>query len=323
MRRAILAVAAICGLCGLASAQAWPTKPLRIVVPWPAGGSADLIGRMLGDHLSDALKQPVLVENRPGASGMLGSAAVANADPDGSTFLISGIPSHVIAPATAASAGFDPLRDFTHIAYVGGSPIVVSAHTSLGVTSFADLVATVRRAGGTTSYVSPGVGSLGHMVGEYLARKDHVPLKHVPYKGGMQAVTDLIAGHVKVGIMTWTTSVPHIRSGKLAGLASSATARSPRLPDLPTLTELGYGDLVTNTWWAFSGPARLQSDVVARLNRDINQDLATERMRQKLAQEEIESEMMSSEQFTGFVAREIAKWGPLARAALSPAKSER
>jgi tripartite-type tricarboxylate transporter receptor subunit TctC len=136
-------------------------------------------------------------------------------------------------------------------------------------------------------------------------------------------VTDLIAGHVKVGIMTWTTSIPHIRTGKLAALAASSAARSQRMPDLPTLKELGYGDLVTNTWWAFSGPARLPNDIVVRLNREINQALSTERMRQKLAQEEIESEMMTPEQFTRFVEREIAKWAPIARAAISPAKSER
>ncbi len=316
MRRMMLAAAfLLCAFVEVASAQAWPTKPIRIVVPWPAGGSADLIGRMLGDHLAEALKQTVFVENRPGASGMVGSAAVANAEPDGHTFLISGIPSHVIAPAMTATSGFDPLREFTHIAYVGGSPIVVSAHSLLGVTAFADLIASARRAGGTTSYVSPGVGSLGHLVGEYLTRKENVRLEHVPYKGGAQAVTDLIAGHVKVGMMTWTTSVPHIRAGKLNALAVSSAVRSPRLPELPTLKELGHGDLVTNTWWAFSGPTRLPNDIVERLNREINRALATDRMRQKLEQEEIETEPMTSEQFTRFVESEIAKWAPIARAA--------
>ena len=256
-----------------AYAQGWPTKPVRIVVPWPPGGSADMIGRLLGEHLGTALKQTVYVENRPGASGMVGSAAVAHADPDGQTFVISGIPSHVIAPATGANAGFDPLKDFTHIAYVGGSPIVVTAHASLGVNSLADLMALIRRSGTSTGYVSPGVGSLGHLVGEYLARKENIRLEHVPYKGGVQAVTDLIAGHVKVGAMTWTTSSPHIRSGKLTALAVSSARRLPQLPSLPTLKELGYAELVTNTWWAFSGPAKLPGDVVLQLNREINQAL--------------------------------------------------
>ena len=155
------------------------------------------------------------------------------------------------------------MKDFTHIAYVGGSPIVVTAHASLGVNSLAELMALMRRSRSTTGYVSPGVGSLGHLVGEYLARKENVALEHVPYKGGVQAVTDLIAGHVKVGVMTWTTSSPHIRSGKLTALAVSSARRLPQLPDLPTLKELGYADLVTTTWWAFSGPAKLPGDIVS------------------------------------------------------------
>jgi len=204
---------------------------MRIVVPWPPGGSADMIGRILAEHLGNAFAQSVVVENRPGASGMVGSAAVARSDPDGTTFVISGIPSHVVAPATSATAPFDPVKDFTHIAYVGGAPIVITAHASLGVRSLAELVAMARRSGNALGYVSPGVGSLGHMVGEYLARKDDIRLAHIPYKGGVQAVTDLIAGHVKVGAMTWTI---HVR---ISAPACSPRWRCPRpcaSPKIPT-----------------------------------------------------------------------------------------
>jgi tripartite-type tricarboxylate transporter receptor subunit TctC len=197
-----------------------------------------MIGRIAAEHLAQVFGQSFVVENRPGASGMVGSAAVAHADPDGTTFVVSGIPSHVIAPATSANPGFDPLKDFTHIAYVGGSPIVVTAHASLGVNSFAELLALARRNPAAIGYVSPGVGSLGHLVGEYLARKDGVRLEHVPYKGGVQAVTDLVAGHVKVGAMTWTTTAPHIRAGTLTALGVSSGKRLAQNPDLPTLKEL-------------------------------------------------------------------------------------
>jgi tripartite-type tricarboxylate transporter receptor subunit TctC len=246
---------------------------MRIVVPWPPGGSADMIGRILAEHLGNAFAQSVVVENRPGASGMVGSAAVARSDPDGTTFVISGIPSHVVAPATSANAPFDPVKDFTHIAYVGGAPIVITAHASLGVKSLAELVAMARRSGNALGYVSPGVGSLGHMVGEYLARKDDIRLEHIPYKGGVQAVTDLIAGHVKVGAMTWTTTRPHIRTGMLTALAVSTALRFAEDPDLPTLRELGYGELVTTTWWSFSGPAKLPPGIVQRLSQEINKAL--------------------------------------------------
>jgi tripartite-type tricarboxylate transporter receptor subunit TctC len=296
--------------------QAWPGKPMRIVVPWPPGGSADMIGRLLAEHLGNAFAQSVMVENRPGASGMVGSAAVAHSDPDGTTFVISGIPSHVVAPATSANAPFDPMKDFTHIAYVGGAPIVITAHASLGVKSLAELVALARRSGKALGYVSPGVGSLGHMVGEYLARKDEIRLDHIPYKGGVQAVTDLIAGHVKVGAMTWTTTRPHIRTGTLSALAVSSARRFHDDTDLPTLQELGYGELVTTTWWSFSGPAKLPPDMVQRLNQEINKALDAPDVRRKLEQEAIVTEKMSPAQFTRFVETEIGKWGPLAKAAI-------
>ena len=298
-------------------AQSWPSKPVRIVVPWPPGGSADLIGRMVAEHLGHVFAQSFLVENRPGASGMVGSAAVAHSDPDGTTLVVSGIPSHVIAPSTSASAPFDPVKDFTHIAYVGGSPIVITAHASLAVKSLAELIALARGSSKAVGYVSPGVGSLGHMVGEYLARKEGIALEHIPYKGGVQAVTDLVAGHVKVGAMTWTTTSPHVRAGTLAALAVSSNQRLAQDPDLPTLKELGYDELVTTAWWSFSGPAGLPSDVVQRLNREINKLLDAPDVRRKLEQEAMVTEKMSPAQFTRFVAQEIGKWGPLARAAIS------
>jgi tripartite-type tricarboxylate transporter receptor subunit TctC len=319
-----LVVAMICALIGTPSdcaraqtgAQNWPSKPVRIVVPWPAGGSADMIGRIAAEHLAKVFAQNVYVENRPGASGMVGSAAVAHSDPDATTLLVSGIPSHVIAPATSANPGFDPMQDFTHIAYVGGSPIVITSHASLGVRSLAELVAHARRGPAAVGYVSPGVGSLGHMVGEYLARKEDIRLEHVPYKGGVQAITDLVAGHVKVGAMTWTTTAPHIRAGTLTALGVSSGKRLAQEPDLPTLRELGYDELVTTTWWSFSGPAKLPADLVGRLNREINELFDSSEVRRKLARDAIETEALSPEQFTSFVASEIRKWGPLAKAAI-------
>ncbi len=326
MHRLLLTVAAmICTLAGpalaqtpAAIAQAWPSKPVRIIVPWPPGGSADLVGRIVAEHLGNAFAQNFVVENRPGASGMVGSAAVAHSDPDGYTFVVSGIPSQVIAPATSGNASYDPIKDFTHIAYIGGSPIVITTHASLGVKSLAELVALVRGSANAVGYVSPGVGSLGHMVGEYLARKDRIRLEHIPYKGGVQAVTDLVAGHVKVGAMTWTTARAHIRAGTLVALALSSNERFAQYPDLPTLKELGYDELVTTTWWSFSGPARLPADLVQRLNREINKALDGAEVRRQLEQEAIVTEKMSPEQFTRFVETEIGKWGPLAKTAISP-----
>jgi tripartite-type tricarboxylate transporter receptor subunit TctC len=312
--RLLLIISMFGVLCGSTHAQGeWPNKPVRIVVPWPAGGSADIVGRLLAERLGVALRQNFIVENRAGASGMIGSTVVANAEPDGYTFLISGIPSQVIAPAISAAPTFDPMKDFTHIAYIGGSPIVAVAHSSLGVKSLRELIGVAKGRTEPMAYVSAGVGSLGNLLAELLADKEKIKLAHVPYKGGAQAVSDLVAGHVKLGWMTWSTAQTHIRAGTLIPLAISSSKRIPGSEQVPTMKELGHDDLTTTTWWAFSGPAKLPALVVRTLNREIVKAIASPEINNKLSQEAIETEDMSSEQFTLFVDREIKKWGPIAK----------
>jgi tripartite-type tricarboxylate transporter receptor subunit TctC len=310
------AVAAGLGL-GHAVAQEWPARPVRIVAPFAAGGSADTLGRIVAERLSEALKQNFYVENRGGAGGLIGSAQVANAEPDGYTFVISGIASHVIAPAINPSAGFDPIKSFSHVAYIGGPPIVVIAHPSLGVKSLKDLVAKAKTSADARGYVSPGAGTLGNLVAEYWGRKEGIQVGHIPYKGAAQAVTDLIAGHVKVGSMTWTTAHAQIRAGNVVPLAVSSARRIPEFPDVPTFKELGYDDLIATTWFSFSGPADVPKDIVQRLNQEIITALATPEVRKKLDQEAIETEKMSPEAFTKFVESEIGRWGPIAKDVVS------
>ena len=296
-----------------ATAQDWPARPVRIVAPFAAGGSADTLGRIVAERLSDSLKQNFFVENRGGAGGLIGSAQVANAEADGYMFVISGIASHVIAPATNPNAGFDPIKSFTHIAYLGGPPIVLIAHPSLGVRSLKDLVAKAKTSSDARGYVSPGAGTLGNLVAEYWGRKENINVEHIPYKGAAQAVTDLIAGHVKVGSMTWTTAHAQISAKKVITLAVSSARRIPEFPDVPTFKELGYDDLVATTWFSFSGPAELPKDIVQRLNQEIIKALDTPEVRRKLDQEAIETEKMSPEAFTRFVESEIGRWGPIAK----------
>ena len=302
---------------GAAGAQQWPAKPVRIVVPWPAGGSADMVGRLLADQLGNAFRQSFVVENRAGASGMVGSAAVAHSEADGYTFLISGIPSHVVAPASSPNPGFDPVKDFTHIAYIGGSPIVIVAHTTLGVRSLPDLLAVAKSRTDPIGYVSAGVGSLGNLVAEVWAAGENIRLAHIPYKGGAQAVTDLIAGHVKLGSMTWTTASAHIRAGTVVPLVVTSSRRMPEFPEVPTFKEMGRADLTTTTWWAFSGPAKLPPEIVQKVNHEIVKALDLANIRQKLDQEAIVTEQMSPEEFTAFVESEVKKWGPVAKIALA------
>jgi tripartite-type tricarboxylate transporter receptor subunit TctC len=205
MERTIaLCLAVIALICADARAAEWPTKPVRVVVPFAAGGAADTLGRLYADALSTALGRQFYVDNRVGAGGLIGAAAVARAEPDGNTLLVSGIPVLVLAPAMANNPGFDPIRDFTHIAYLGGTPNVLVVHPALEVTSYSQFLALARRSDGL-DYVSAGFGTMGNWVAEYLRIKESIKLRHVPHRATPQALLDLLAGRVKVGMFTWST----------------------------------------------------------------------------------------------------------------------
>jgi tripartite-type tricarboxylate transporter receptor subunit TctC len=310
-----LAVAAACAAATIAAPD-WPSKPVRIVSPFAPGGTSDTLTRLLAEPLSEKFGQSFFVENRGGAGGLIGSAAVAAAEPDGSTFLISSIGTHVTSPATSPNPGYDPLRDFTHIAYLGGPPNVIVVHPSLGVKTFQELLAAAKV--DAISYISPGPGTIGHLVPELLARKQNLKFAHVTYKGAGQAMTDLVAGHVKMGSVTWTAALGQIRAGTVVPLAVSSARPMPEFPRVPTMTALGYPDLVATTWFGFSGPAGLPPEMVARLSAEIVSALDRPALRNRLASEGIETEKMSPDQFTRFVASEIARWTPIARSVAEP-----
>jgi tripartite-type tricarboxylate transporter receptor subunit TctC len=271
------------------------------------------MGRLIAERLSAQLHQPFFVENRGGAGGLIGSAAVASAAPDGYTLLISSIGTHVIAPSTSAAAGYDPLADFTHVAFVGGPPIVIAVHPSLGVRSFAELRAFLQRAGAPLPYVSPGPGTIGHLIADFWAEKDNLKLAHVAYKGSGQAITDLVAGHVKMGSITWTAAIGQMRGRTILPLAVSSAHRMPEFPDVPSLTELGYPDLTVTTWFGFAGPAGLARMTTERMNREIGAALDAKTVRDRLDADGFERAKMSPDELTAFVRSELAKWSPLAK----------
>jgi len=209
MTRILGVIAVVAAWSAGAFAAEWPGKPVRVVVPFAAGGAADTIGRLHADALTAAFGKQFYVENRVGGGGLVGTEAVARAEPDGLTLMVSGIPTHVLGPAMNKNVGFDPMRDFTHIAYFGGTPNVLVAHPSLGVTTYGDFLALARNADGI-EYVSAGFGTMGNWIAEFLAAKEKIKLVHVAYKGGAQAVLDLVAGHVKVGMLTWSIVAEHV-----------------------------------------------------------------------------------------------------------------
>jgi tripartite-type tricarboxylate transporter receptor subunit TctC len=295
-----------------AQAQSWPNRPVKIIAPFAAGGAADTLGRIIAEHLSTAFHQQFFIENRGGAGGIVGAQAGAAAEPDGYTLVISSIASNVISPVFNANSGYDGLRDFTHIAYLGGPPVVMVVHPSLGATTYKEFLGVARPRTDPLSYISPGTGSHGFLVGEYLARQEGYKVSHIPYKGAGPALTDLIAGHVKLGTMTFSSAAEQIRAGKVLALAVSTDKRIPNFPDIPTFKEVGQ-DVVAATWFSLSGPAKLPNDIVQQVSRETLKAMQLPDVQKRLAVDAIESRSMSPEEFTRFIEAETARWAPLAK----------
>jgi tripartite-type tricarboxylate transporter receptor subunit TctC len=314
-------MAALCGLgmlCAALSlpafAQSWPAKPVHLVVPFAPGGSADTLGRLVAQKLSESLKQNFIVENRAGAGGVIGSEQVSKATPDGYTLVVSGVASHCIAPALSKNFPFDPVRDFTHIALFGGPPGVLVVHPSLPARNLREFIALLKSQPGKFSYASPGNGTQGHLLAEHLKQIAGIDMTQVPYKGASPAVADLIAGHVLIGSTTLSTAATQIRAGKLRALAVSSAARVPDFPEVPTFAELGYPDLVASIWFSLSGPPGMPPDIVNKLNAEVRRILQTPEVRERLRPEGIEPGDLDAQAFTAFVAAELKRWGPVVRA---------
>lgn len=309
MVAAVLAVAS-----GPAAAQDWPQKPVRIIVPFGPGGTSDTLGRIVALELSRKFGQQFVVENRPGGGGTVGSAEVAREDPDGYTLVVSGVGSHVVAPAINPNVRFDPVADFTHIAMLGGPPAVLVAHPSLGVKSLTELVALLKSGGDPVSYASPGAGTHGHLIAEYFKGKAGVEMEHIPYRGAGTSIADLIAGHVQLGSFTLSSAAAQIRAGALVGLAVSSAQRLPQFPDVPTFAEQGFPDLVATTWFALSGPKGMPPAIVDPLNAAVVEIMRSPEVTKRLELDAIQVEPLKPAEVTAFFQSEIARWTPVAKA---------
>jgi tripartite-type tricarboxylate transporter receptor subunit TctC len=297
-----------------ALAQSWPAKPVRIIVPFAPGGTADTLGRLVSQKLSETLKENFVIENRGGAGGVIGSDLVAKAAPDGYTLLVSGVASHCIAPALSKSFPFDPLRDFTHIALFGGPPGVLVVNPGLPTQDLKQFITYARKEPGKLAYGSPGNGTQGHLIAEQLKQVAGIELTHVPYKGASLAVSDLIAGHVPVASTTLTTAATQIKAGRARALAVSSAKRVPEFPEVPTFAELGYPELTASIWFSLSGPAGISPEIVGRLNAEVRRVLQSPDVRERLRPEGIEPGDLDPRQFAAFVASELKRWGPIVRA---------
>ena len=293
--------------------QAYPVKPVRVIAPFLPGGSADTLGRLVSAKLSESLGQNFVVENRPGAGGVLGSESVAKSAPDGYTLVVSGVASHVVAPVMS-KVPYHPLRDFTHIALIGGPPAVLAVHPSLPAKDLKGFIALAKAKPGQLTYGSPGNGTQGHLVAELFKRATSIDIRHVPYKGASIAVVDVLAGYVDSLSTTLTTAGTQIRSGRLRGLAVSSADRLKEYSQIPTYRELGYPQLVATVWFSISGPAEIPADVVNRLNSEIRRVLQLPDTRERLRSEGIDPGTLDAKAFNAFVAAEIERWSPVVKA---------
>jgi len=309
---------AICALALIfttsAFAQGWPAKPVRVVVPFAPGGTADTLGRIVANKLSESFGQSFVVENRAGAGGIIGSELVAKSAPDGYMLVVSGVASHAVAPALSAKLPFDPVKDFTHIALFGGPPSVFAIHPSIPAKTLKEFIALAKAQPGALPYGSPGNGTQGHLIAELLKQTAGINIAHVPYKGASGAVTDLIAGHIHAVSTTLTTAGAQIRAGRARALAISSAARLPDYPGVPTFRELGYPQLVASIWFSLSGPAGLPAEIVTRLNTEVRRILQLPDVRERLRPDGIEPGTLDAKAFTEFVAAEVKRWGPVVRA---------
>jgi tripartite-type tricarboxylate transporter receptor subunit TctC len=297
-----------------AFAQAWPSKPVRIVAPFAPGGSADTLGRIVAQKLTESLKENFVVENRPGAGGVIGSEAVAKAAPDGYTLVVSGVASHAVAPALPRGTPYDPVKDFTHIALFGGPPAVLVVNPNVAAKDLKEFVALLKKEPGKYSYGSPGNGTHGQLVAELFKQLAGVDMQHVPYKGASGAITDLIAGHIPVASTTLSTAAGQIHGGKARALAISTANRLPDYPNVPTYAEMGYKDLVATIWFSLSGPAGLPAEIVEKLNAEVRKALESPDAQKRLRPEGIEPGRMSAGEFASFVATEVKRWAPVVKA---------
>jgi tripartite-type tricarboxylate transporter receptor subunit TctC len=299
---------ALASQTGPAGAQTFPAKPVRMIIGFAAGGTTDLVGRIVAQRLGDAWGQTVVVENRTGASGMIAAEAVAKAAADGYTLLVTPQTSLAVAPALYGKAPYDAARDFTPITLMGSTPTIMVVNPAFPPRTFAEFVEAAKKSAAPLAYGSGGIGSSPHMAGELLSAQLGIRMTHIPYKGESPALTDTMGGQVPIMFGNISVAVPHIKSGKLRAIASTGAARSPLLPDVPTVAESGLKDFAVATWFGLLGPAGMPADLTLRIQRDVARVLATPEVRNRLVDLGVDIVANSPEDFAAYLRTEIARY---------------
>src|SRR6185436_5208606 len=307
------ALAVLLLIAGTALAQPYPSKPIRVIVPFPAGGIADLYVRLIGQRVAEGWGQPVLVENRTGAGGNIGADAVAKSAPDGYTLVMGSFGTHAVNVSLFSSMPYDPVRDFAPIVLVLEAEGLLVVHPSVSAKNVLDLIAYGRAHPGRLSFASAGMGTASHLAGELFKTMALVEMTHVPYKGNVPAITDLLAGQTSLLFATMPTVLPHAKAGKLRAIATIGSARSAAAPELPTVAESLPGFEVNN-WIGLFAPAGTPPQIVRRWNGEVMRIMQSPEIQARLPAEGARFTPNSPEQFAAFVKREIEKWAPVVKA---------
>ena len=309
-----IAVAIALSLHGLAHGQAYPSKPIRMIVPYPPGGGTDIFARLLAAKLSPALGQQVVIEQRPGAGGVIGADVAAKAAPDGYTLLIGQASNLAINQHLMSKLPYDPVKDFAPITLIATSPGLLVVHPSLPIRTVKDLVALAKSRPGTINYASAGNGSPGHLAAAYFNKVAHIDLLHVPYKGATPAMMDVIAGHASLYFTSPVAAQPYVQSRRLRQIAVTSAQRFPPLPDVPSIAEAGYPDFDMTSWWGLLAPAGIPRDIVARLHTESVTALNAAEMKERLAAQGALVVTNAPDQFASYLKSEIANWGRIVKA---------
>jgi tripartite-type tricarboxylate transporter receptor subunit TctC len=299
-RLALFAIAGTFVVAAPASAQEWPSRPVRIVNTFAPGGAADILARIIADNLSSAFKQQFFVETRARAGGVIGVQTVANAEPDGYNFVITTLSLTIIAPFINPKIGYDPIKDLTHVGYIAGSPILFIVSAKSDVKTLEGFVAKAKASAQPLTYGSSGLSSAGQMVAQSFAMKADLKFEIIPYKGAAQSIVDVVANHIDFATPTVTSASGQLRGGTVTGLAVSSGERLPDYPDVPTFSELGY-DLVVTNWFALAGPAGLPAEIVRKVNCEINVAMARSETRQRMREDGMLVQLMDVAAFRKFI----------------------
>ena len=303
------------GIATAAHAQSYPTKVVRIIAPFGPGSTIDIFGRIIAPKLHEAMGQPVIVENRPGAGGMIGMDAAAKAAPDGHTLAIGALGPLAMNPVLYPKTPFDPVKDFAAVSLLATGPVVIVVHPSIPAKTVKDLVEIAKKRPGQLNFGSPGVGSSPHLTGELFKLLTGTHIVHVPYKGNAEAITDLIGGQVSIVFTGVPPVVPLAKAGKVRVIATTGKQRLASLPDVQTIAEAGLRGAEVLIWYGVVAPAATPKETIARLNREIVKVLSTPDVRERFSQQGADPESSTPEQFAQLIRDEVARWGKVIRSA--------